>query len=635
METPLDVLKKYWGYDAFRPLQEEIIESVLAGNDTLALLPTGGGKSICYQVPGLIMEGITLVVTPLIALMRDQVQQLKSRKIRAVAIHSGMNRRDIDRELNNCVNGHYRFLYLSPERLHTDLAITRIRDMKVSQLVVDEAHCISQWGFDFRPSYLQIADIREHIPESPVMALTATATQQVRNDIIDVLRMEETRIFLKSFKRENISFFVLDEEDRLNRLIYFVKKIPDTKIVYVRNRRKTREVNLKLQKAGIQSAFYHAGLDVKTRRQVEEDFMEGKKKVIVSTNAFGMGIDKSDVRAVFHLDLPSGLEEYYQEAGRAGRDGKESFAILFCREKERENLASNVERTFPKLDVIKRVYKALCIFFNIIPGGGAGESYGFDINAFAHRFGISLLEVFHSLKQIETAGWIHLSDAVYHPPRLMVRVDSTELYDYQLKNPSLDPLIKAILRSYEGLFSVHVPIRLPTIASKLNTSNEKVEKAIRLLHSHKIFSYQPASEHPKITFMQPRAQGHHFKIDEENYRFLKERAYARLDGMLRYSKTNGCRIHTILEYFDEKPEEACGKCDNCRGLHSTDFSNSEFIELRDRFLKGLQKKPLGMESLLSSVSYVMRKKGIEVLKIMEAEGLVDYENGVLKLKNEN
>nr|MBS0038073.1 RecQ family ATP-dependent DNA helicase [Saprospiraceae bacterium] len=632
MGNPVEVLKKYWGYEAFRPLQEDIIQSVLEGRDTLALLPTGGGKSICYQVPGLMLEGVTIVVTPLVALMRDQVQQLKDRNIRAVAIHSGLSRKDIDRELDNCVYGHYKFLYLSPERLQTDLAMARIRDMKVSQLVVDEAHCISQWGFDFRPSYLKIAEIKELIPETGTLALTATATSQVRKDILESLEMKDVEVFLKSFKRENISFFVLDEENRLQRLYYFIKRIPDTKIIYVRNRRKTREICVKLQQAGISASYYHAGLAAKERLKVEGDFMKGKREVIVSTNAFGMGIDKSDVRAVFHLDLPSGLEEYYQEAGRAGRDGKESYAILFCRDKERELLEANVKKTFPKLEVITRVYKALCIYFEIIPGGGLGESYDFDIKKFSSRFDFSLLEVFHSLKQIEAAGWIHLSDSIYHPPRLMVVVNSEVLYDYRLKNVSLDLIINTILRSYEGLFSVHVPVNIPAIATKLNTSTEKIHSALQLMHKEKIFSYQQASDQPKITFTLPRTQSRNFSIDVEMYKFLQERANDRMKGMLLYTDTQSCRMKVMLEYFDEKVNEDCGKCDICRGMHIETVTESEFAELKSHFLKVVERTPQSVEHVLSTVSFIKRKRAIETLRLMEAEGWITLKNGMLKLE---
>lgn len=632
MGTPVEVLKKYWGYEAFRPLQEDIIQSVLEGRDTLALLPTGGGKSICYQIPGLMVEGVTIVVTPLIALMRDQVQQLRDRNIRAIAIHSGLSRKDIDRELNNCVYGHYKFLYLSPERLQTELAAARISDMKVSQLVIDEAHCISQWGFDFRPSYLKISEIKNLTPGVCTLALTATATRKVRKDILDTLEMNEARVFFKSYKRENISFFVLDEENRLERLYYFLRRIPDTKIIYVRNRRKTREICVKLQQAGISASYYHAGLDAKERLKVEDDFMKGKREVIVSTNAFGMGIDKSDVRAVFHLDLPSGLEEYYQEAGRAGRDGKESFAILFCRDKERELLESNVKKTFPKLEVINRVYKALCIYFEIIPGGGLGESYDFDIKKFSSRFDFSLLEVFHSLKQIESAGWIHLSDSIYHPPRLMVMVSSEELYDYRLKNISLDLIINTILRSYEGLFSVHVPVNIPAIATKLKTSTEKIHRALQLMHREKIFSYQPASDQPKITFTLPRTQSRNFSIDVKMYKFLQERACDRMKAMIRYTESPNCRMKEMLEYFDEKTKEDCGKCDNCRGMHIETITESEFTELKSHFLKVVERTPQSVDQILSTVSYVKRKKGIEALKLMEAEGWITLKDGMLKLE---
>ncbi len=628
MSTPLEILKKYWGYGAFRPLQEDIIKSILAGQDTLALLPTGGGKSICYQVPGLIMEGVSVIITPLIALMRDQVAQLKSRNIPAVAIHSGLSRKDIDRELDNCVYGNYKFLYLSPERLQTDLAKERLSAMKISQLVVDEAHCISQWGFDFRPSYLNISDAREYMTEVPIMALTATATDEVKKDIVEHLELKDVQVFVKSFKRDNISFFVFEDENRKDKLLYLSRRIPGTKIIYVRNRRKTREVSMMLQKEGFNATYYHAGLDVKSRMKVEKEFMDGKKEVIVSTNAFGMGIDKSDVRAVFHLDLPSGLEEYYQEAGRAGRDGKESYAILFCREKERKNLMKSVEASFPPIQTIRRVYKALCIFYDIIPGGGIGESYDFDINSFSSRFGFSVLEVFHSLKQIEAASWIHLSDAVYHPPKVMVLVDNMELYDYQLKTPALDPFIKTLLRSYEGLFSVSVSINLKSLARKTNADVGVIEKALRRLARDKIIHYQPPSDQPRVTFLQPRATSRDFDIDQKRYQSLKQRAVRRMKAMIYYTRTEDCRMNNMLAYFDEKAEKKCGKCDICRGLLETEPSHKETLHLKAHFLKVLDFDPQPFDYVLETVSFIKRKKAIKVLEYLEAEGwlVVEGEN---------
>ena len=631
MSTPLEILKKYWGYGAFRPLQEDIIKSILAGQDTLALLPTGGGKSICYQVPGLIMEGVSVIITPLIALMRDQVAQLKSRNIPAVAIHSGLSRKDIDRELDNCVYGNYKFLYLSPERLQTDLAKERLSAMKISQLVVDEAHCISQWGFDFRPSYLNISVAREYLTEVPIMALTATATDEVKKDIVEHLDLKDVQVFVKSFKRDNISFFVFEDENRKDKLLYLSRRIPGTKIIYVRNRRKTREVSMMLQKEGFNATYYHAGLDVKNRMKVEKEFMDGKKEVIVSTNAFGMGIDKSDVRAVFHLDLPSGLEEYYQEAGRAGRDGKESYAILFCREKERRNLMKSVEASFPAIQTIRRVYKALCIYYDIIPGGGIGESYDFDINSFSSRFGFSVLEVFHSLKQIEAASWIHLSDAVYHPPKVMVLVDNMELYDYQLKTPALDPFIKTLLRSYEGLFSVSVSINLKSLARKTNADVGVIEKALRRLARDKIIHYQPPSDQPRVTFLQPRATSRDFDIDQKRYQSLKQRAVRRMKAMIYYTRTEDCRMNNMLAYFDEKAEKKCGKCDICRGLLETEPSHKETLHLKAHFLKVLDFDPQPFDYVLETVSFIKRKKAIKVLEYLEAEGWLAVEGENVRL----
>lgn len=631
MMQPVEVLQKYWGYPAFRPLQEDIIRSALDGNDTLALLPTGGGKSICYQVPGLIQPGLTIVVTPLIALMRDQVRQLKDRKIPAIAIHSGLHYKDIDRELNNCVYGNYKFLYLSPERLQTEILRARLPDMKISQLIVDEAHCISQWGFDFRPSYLKIAEVRELLPTVPCMALTATATSQVREDITDSLKMVDCKTFVKTFKRDNISFFVVDEENKLGRLLFFLNKIKGTKIIYVRNRRKTRELSLKLEQSGFSAAYYHAGLDSGQRAKVEAAFIQSEKEIIVSTNAFGMGIDKSDVRAVFHLDLPTGPEEYYQEAGRAGRDGKESFAILFCRQKEKDQLIRSTEAGFPSKDTVKRVYKAICVFFDIIPGGGLGESFDFNLNEFSGRFGISSIDVYNSLKILERSDFIHLSDGLHHPAKVMIEVNNEVLYDYQLKNPALDPLIKTILRNYEGLFSVFVAINLNQVARQLKSNVATVHKALLHMEREKILTYVPSSDQPRITFTRPRAGKWDFKIDTRTYDFLKKRTFARVRGMIDYAEERECRMLSILHYFDEKGSEKCGKCDLCRGMHDSEVTDSERIQLKAHMLKQLSNGKKSLEQLLDSVSIVKRKKALNVLKFLEAEKWIEFSDRYFRL----
>ncbi|TVR88429.1 MAG: RecQ family ATP-dependent DNA helicase [Saprospirales bacterium] len=628
----VEVLRKYWGYPGFRPLQQDIIDSILEGNDTIALLPTGGGKSICYQVPGLMMDGLTMVITPLIALMRDQVRQLKDRNIPAIAIHSGLRSRDIDRELANCAAGMYKFLYCSPERLHTDMMEARIGNLNLSQLVVDEAHCISQWGYDFRPSYLEIAHARELVPGVPCMALTATATQQVRKDIATHLQLKNPRLFVKTFKRDNIGFFVVDEENRFERLLYFLRRIKGTKIIYVRNRRKTREISEKIARIGFSSTWYHAGLEAGERARVEDQFIKGEREIIVSTNAFGMGIDKSDVRAVFHMDLPTGPEEYYQEAGRAGRDGKESYAILFCRDREKRDLVSSAEAEFPPPSAIKRIYKALCVYFNVIPGGGAGETFDFDLQEFTERFHLQSRQVYSALKLIEKSGFILLSEAVYHPPRVGFVVNNETLYDYQLKHPKMDALSKVLLRMYEGMFSISVPVHLKKIAKRLKTEPSEVHKALVTMEKDGIISYTPASDKPRVTFLEPRISSRHFNIDREQYDFLKKRTFDRVQGMLSYVEETSCRMQNLLGYFDEKSAEKCGKCDLCYGAHQTEPSSANAKKLKAHFEKLLSKKDMSLEDLLASVGFVWRKRAISLLKYMEAEGMVEWRNEKFSLK---
>ncbi|MCB0586106.1 MAG: ATP-dependent DNA helicase RecQ, partial [Phaeodactylibacter sp.] len=416
--SPLEILKKYWGYDGFRPLQEDIIRSVLEGKDTLALMPTGGGKSICYQVPALCREGICIVVSPLIALMKDQVENLKQRNIPAEAIYSGMHYRDIDRILDNCVYGNIKLLYLSPERLTTELARVRIQKMKASLLAVDEAHCVSQWGYDFRPPYLQIAEMREVLPGVPILALTATATPEVARDIQEKLAFRQENLLQKSFERPNLSYSVLHEEDKLKKLAEILHRVPGSGIVYVRSRRRTKEIARYLQRQKIRADFYHAGLDTEERSRKQEEWMNNKSRVVVSTNAFGMGIDKPDVRVVVHMELPDSLEAYFQEAGRAGRDGRKSYAVLLYNDSDRQNLERRFEQSFPGLKEVQRVYRALGSYFQLATGSGEGQSFDFEIVEFARNFQIKIVQAYSCLKILEQAGWIVLTDAVFVPSSL-------------------------------------------------------------------------------------------------------------------------------------------------------------------------------------------------------------------------
>ncbi|MDX1667335.1 MAG: ATP-dependent DNA helicase RecQ, partial [Saprospiraceae bacterium] len=469
-ESPAGILEKYWGYDSFRPPQEKVIRSVLRNEDTLVLMPTGGGKSICYQVPALCREGLCIVVSPLIALMNDQVYQLRKRNVPAAAVHSGMSYSDIDRILDNCIYGQTRLLYLSPERLSTDLAQERISRMNVNLLAVDEAHCISQWGYDFRPAYLEIAQIRELIPDTPLLALTATATPTVAEDIQDKLEFRKAHLIKSSFHRPRLAYVVLEEEGKFSKIKKILDGVPGPSIVYVRSRRGTKEIAARLKREGLSADFYHAGLDTESRDAKQTAWIRGEVRIMVATNAFGMGIDKSNVRSVIHHDPPDSLEAYFQEAGRAGRDGKKAYAILLYHGSDRIRLERQFSRSYPEIEEVKRVYRALGSYFQLAVGAGKGESFDFDLTEFGRTYDLDTLTTYHALRILEQSGFIVLTEAVYVPATLMVRIGKEELYDYLLKNAKLDKLLKTILRTYQGAFKHHVRIREKQLARFLKIS---------------------------------------------------------------------------------------------------------------------------------------------------------------------
>ena len=477
-----EILEKYWGYRSFRPSQEEIINSVLNGTDALALLPTGGGKSICFQVPGLAMDGICVVVSPLIALMKDQVENLTKKGIKAIAITSAMHKREIDIALDNCVHGNVKFLYLSPERLETEIVKVRLQKMNVNLIAIDESHCISQWGYDFRPSYLKIELLREILPKVPFLALTATATKEVVVDIQEKLRFKKKNVIQQSFERKNIAYILLNEEDKLARLLKIAQKVSGSGIVYVRNRKKTQDIANYLRSNKISADFYHAGLDSKTRDIKQSEWVNNKTRVIVCTNAFGMGIDKPDVRFVVHIDLPDSLEAYFQEAGRAGRDEQKAFAILLYNNGDKIELNRNVENSFPEMDAIRQTYQALANYYQIPSGSGLGTTFSFDISAFCDNYKLQAITVFNSLKFIEREGYILLSDAFFQAARLKLEVSRDDLYKFQISNPAFDVFIKLLLRNYAGLFDNFEKINEYDLAKKLKLKQNEVIKKLNLRH---------------------------------------------------------------------------------------------------------------------------------------------------------
>ncbi|MBI5917504.1 MAG: RecQ family ATP-dependent DNA helicase [Bacteroidetes bacterium] len=621
MTNPSEILRQYWGFDAFRPLQEDIIRSVLDGNDTLALLPTGGGKSICFQVPGLCREGICLVVSPLIALMKDQVANLQKRDIPAEAVFSGMAYREIDRILDNCAYGAVKFLYLSPERLATDLVRERIKRMNVNLLAVDEAHCISQWGYDFRPPYLQIAEIREWLPETPVLALTATATTEVVEDIQEKLAFKKKNVFQKSFARSNLAYVVLPEENKKAKLLEIVRKVKGSGVVYVRNRKLTKDIARFLVENKVSADFYHAGLAPDERSRKQDAWISGKTRIMACTNAFGMGIDKPDVRSVVHLDLPDSLEAYFQEAGRAGRDGEKAFAVLLYSDEDKRTLERNFELSFPPMQDIRQVYRALGSYFQLAVGGGEYQSYDFDMADFCKNFKLEVLKTFSCLKILEQAGWLTLTESVWMPSSFMVLVSREQLYDFQLKNPQLDSFIKTLLRLTEGAFQHFVNINEHAVARLLKTSIEKVMPAIWQLHKEGIIDYRPMKDKPQLVFTQERVDAVNLTIDTEAYNLRKERHGERIRKAIAYATTPRCRSQQLLAYFGEKGE-ACGVCDVCLGRTKSGLSPDDFERYKLKIRQLLKSERLTDQQLLEAFSSNRQPSVLRALAFLMDEGQV-------------
>ena len=622
--TIRQILLKYWGYSHFRPLQEDIINSILAGNDTLALMPTGGGKSICFQVPALLKDGICIVISPLIALMKDQVENLKSREIKAMAITSGMSKMEIDIAFDNCVYGDYKFLYVSPERIETDIARLRIQKMKVNLIAVDEAHCISQWGYDFRPSYMKIAGMRELHPNVPILALTATATAEVTKDIQQKLLFKKENLLRKSFERKNLAYVVVKEEDKMNRLLKIANKIQGAGIVYVRNRKKTQEIADYLRRNKISSDYYHAGLDSQTRDAKQEAWIQNKTRVIVCTNAFGMGIDKPDVRFVVHLDLPDCLEAYFQEAGRGGRDEKKSFAILLWNDSDKIDMVKNFETSFPPLEEIKKTYQALANYFQIPIGAGKGTAYEFDINDFSSKYNLNHLIAFNCLKFLEKEGYIVLSDGFHQPSRIHFLLKKDELYKFQVEHIQYDEFIKLLLRSYSGLFDNYVKVSENEIAKRFEKPMDAVKKFLNELVKFEVIAYHPQTELPQLTFLSERIDAKEIYISSENLKKRKEKAKERIDWMINYveSKTK-CRSQILLSYFGEIDSYRCGVCDFCLERNKLELSNLEFETVAEQVKKLLDKNSLSLDKLVNSVANSKEDKTIKVVQwLIDNEKLV-------------
>ncbi len=598
------ILHQHWGYTNFRPLQETIIQSVLEGNDTLALMPTGGGKSLCFQIPALAKDGICIVISPLIALMKDQVEQLKRRKINAVAIFSGMNYHEIDVTLDNCVYGNMKFLYVSPERLQTEIMQERTKKMNVNLLAIDEAHCISQWGYDFRPSYLNISTFRELLPDVPCIALTATATETVKQDIQDKLNFRNPKVFQKSFARPNLSYSVFKVEDKEQKMYQILKKVHGSAVIYVNSRKKAKEIAQYLQKQQISADFYHAGLTNEQRNRKQTDWIENRIRVMVATNAFGMGIDKPDVKVVIHNDLPQSLEAYYQEAGRAGRDEQKAYAVALFYAKDLPQLQKQVEQCYPNLKLVRDVYQRLANYFNMAVGSHTMESYDFDLQDFCQTYKLDYLTSFYSLKLLEKQGFIQFSESFFSPSRIQIIVNKTELYNFQIMQPSLDFFIKLLLRNYGGtVFTNFVKISELQLARQTKSDTTKVKNVLSYLSKNQIITYSPQRDKPQITFTSARINATDLRMDSNEIEQNKKRDFEKINAVIKYaSAPNECRTKILLNYFGETDYLACEVCDNCLKNKRKTQNKTESETYESQILNALKYTALDASDLLETLN---------------------------------
>jgi ATP-dependent DNA helicase RecQ len=628
-----NILKQYWGYDAFRPLQEDIIQSVLNGNDTLALLPTGGGKSICFQVPGMALEGICIVVSPLIALMKDQIANLRSRQISAAVVISGMSFREIDRVLDDCVLGKYKFLYLSPERLLTDIARARIKEMKVGLLAVDEAHCISQWGYDFRPPYTRIAELRELIPNTPVMALTATATPEVVIDIQQKLAFKKPNVFQKSFERKNLQYHIIYDEAKLNRLLQILQKTKGSSIVYMRNRRKTMEIAKFLNDNGVSADYYHAGLSPQERDNKQLRWIRNLTRVVVATNAFGMGIDKPDVRYVVHLEPPDSLEAYFQEAGRAGRDEQTAYGILIYHKADSKSLASKLADSYPPLKRLRQVYTAIFNFYNIGVGSGKNLSLVFDVDAICKRFEIKAMELINSIKFFEREGLLLIQEQGVLQSRIHILADNEEVYKLRLHNNTEAKILSVLLRSYGGLFEHHVKINENLLSQKLKIGRAEVVQSLNKLHADKMIEYLAQTHSPQLILLDNRIDERSLVISKEMYADRKAADEKRLDAVIRYCEAKlVCRSKILLEYFGEKEAPDCGQCDVCRKQKQA-FDFDELEKVKNQIKQAFGASAIDVEQVYALFTKEQKNYVAEALKKLTEEDIISINNkGVVSVK---
>jgi ATP-dependent DNA helicase RecQ len=628
----LDILQEYWGYPSFRDLQEDIIRSVCEGRDTLGLMPTGGGKSITFQVPALAMEGLCIVITPLIALMKDQVQNLRKRNILATAVYSGMTHNEILNALDNCIFGDYKFLYVSPERIATDLFRSKLRAMKVNLITVDESHCISQWGYDFRPAYLHIAELRDLLPGVPVLALTATATPAVVHDIQEKLRFGKENVFSMSFERKNLAYIVRHTEDKDGELVHILKSLEGCAIVYVRNRRKTKEIAELLLHNDITATFYHAGLDNAVKDLRQKKWQSGEYRVIVATNAFGMGIDKPDVRLVVHIDLPDSPEAYFQEAGRAGRDGKKAYAVALYSPHDKATLTKRISDTFPPKEYIRNVYESLQFYYQMAMGDGQDCMYEFSLENFCHAFKYFPVPADSALKILTQAGYIEYTDEQENSSRLLFIIGRESLYSLHEMGEASERLLQAILRSYTGVFTDYANISETALSLRTGMTVDQVYHLLVMFAHRGVIDYIPHKKTPYIIYTQPRVEKDKIHISSEVYEVRKERYEKRIEAMIRYATSdNNCRSRMLLRYFGEKNEHNCGICDVClRKKKNLSLSSEEYKRISLSVLRLLTEEPLTPDVLRTKLP-VDKEKLVTVVRFMLDEEVIVSQDGVLSL----